>query len=578
MTGILLAVFRRQLTEAAVRKLAQFLDEQRVFLSWEESDFTLSGGLRLTGVSLFEAKERKIPTARLTEIQVAAPLRAAFDRSKLIFEFKANEATLELFSDGETVEIRELDLFLEARSDRLLVKRFSAEHGGLTLKTQGEIQFAAPVQPSPPPSNPQASPEPPAEESPPLESSVDLEPIARFLANIQQLLDGHELELDGEFQLTPAAEGVDLEFEAEARGVPSGRSRFDSKGRLSFLENGDIEIERFELLRGRRGLRFQARYLADSEIIRLDSCRSDLNWFEVLRESEDPPEWIGQFRKLAPLTIELSGDLAASESAETTIEFAVPNFAFEFKDVAVTEMGIQGNLTDQALSVGDARGRLLGGSFFFAGSTQRDAEVAGWDVNLQLTDLSLAEILAVGQAAPQPGRVTANFKGKTGESLSAIDVSGDFALKNARFDSTPVLGPLRKLLTRAVPSKMDGATDEVAGNFTISEGKLATNDLVVSVPAFRATIKGEADLVAETGRFTALATPRGPVVELAAKLPGKALEIEGEGSLDGIQWRFKNVELVKKVFQNFTPPNPIRVVPKVKPLPKLNPLKKKDRE
>jgi hypothetical protein len=272
-------------------------------------------------------------------------------------------------------------------------------------------------------------------------------------------------------------------------------------------------------------------------------------------------------KPLAPLSFELAGTFAVKNPQASQLTLSVREFALQTGQAEFRGIEIDASFDQQLLTMDKARASAFGGEVTLSGSAQPFAEVPSWRAEVQGKDFALANLLESHGQNPQPGRLTANVSVSGGATLPSIKGGGDLFLENARFDSTPILGPLRKLLTQTVPirSSTEGATDSVSSTFAMADGKVTTQDLKISVPAFQATIKGEIDWLAQSGNFTALATPRGPIIDLAAKLPGKALEIEGSGSIDGFSWRFKNLETVKKIFDVLGPVDPIKLIPKVLP-------------
>lgn len=95
-----LVLFRRQLTEAALAGLASRLEQERIYLSYDEQEFTFTGGLRLRGLTLYETSARDRPVLKMSNLTIATPLRAIWREGQAIFEVKTNDATLVVF-EGE---------------------------------------------------------------------------------------------------------------------------------------------------------------------------------------------------------------------------------------------------------------------------------------------------------------------------------------------------------------------------------------------------------------------------------------------------------------------------------------------
>ncbi len=165
---------------------------------------------------------------------------------------------------------------------------------------------------------------------------------------------------------------------------------------------------------------------------------------------------------------------------------------------------------------------------------------------------SIVDYFGGGQELP--GLVSARFEGRGGVAMASLNGAGNVRIDGAKLYKVPVIGPVQNLMGSVVPVFGDNEKrSEMSATFTVTDGILRSEDLVVRSDGTRVQVAGELDLSNWQTEFEAEGNLVG-ALGLVTGLVSKAMVVQGSGRVDELELKMKNVpaefasETVKGIF------------------------------
>lgn len=167
-----------------------------------------------------------------------------------------------------------------------------------------------------------------------------------------------------------------------------------------------------------------------------------------------------------------------------------------------------------------------------------------YDGTLVMTDLPLAELLKLAGKEPMAGVVNGEVTAAGDGEVVMRNGTGKMKITEAEALKIPVVGGLLSVLSKVAP--VFGTTTDgiVSLTFVTENGVMKTDNLTAKGSGFVVEGGGWVNWNDQSTEFQATANFDG-VMKLITLVASKALEVEGSGPLNDIEWRLKNLDPTK---------------------------------
>lgn len=541
--GVFLA--RRQIGDALAQKLDERIAAAGVFISWQSAAWVPGPGIRLQGLALYRDAAKRDRIALLSNV-TALKGEQGWDRWSTVSVNTAN-ARLTLGSgEGETT-LERMDMKLLIQPGKADLQECCADLQGLRIEAKGAYARAAAAATTDPASMP-------AEQRKSLFGEVHLdwlksvkewmafqpeneEPVLkidfRSLSDgggmdIAATLDGHAFQWRGQrwdFMQAAVKGSVGekespIEFECARIGHAGRTAEFagslDPSARMMRIAKFDCGIDPLGL----------ARALAPDIVERLSAVTTTGAWRivgegDISLERPRNSRWSG--------SVTLDGD-AVYASGGKRIVLQKPAFALRMEEQMVDISAFRAALWDGTLDAPMTRIHLPSAE----AKSRFETQIALKGARLQSIRSSF------GPAQRQPGIVQVSWKGGGGFDLASITGSGALSIREAEFYRIPLLGPLHLVFDQLTPGFGKDVASTMTANHQMAGGILRIEDLKLDSKLTRIEASGSVDMARQYAHLTAKARLQG-IAGLATALLSALLELEGEGPVNNVRWKLKNI-------------------------------------
>ncbi len=549
-------------TEVETRLMAE-LARQNIHLSYESAEYHFTRGLLLKEVTLYESKLREKRLLTCSELgftfDVVDFAQQEF-RGDVATSFTTWNARIVCYEGGEAVAtIEDLRAEIRGSESEVSVDRFAGRIGELEFDFEGHI-LASREQ--------RRNREERWRQS---ELNSETRKVADF-AFFQEVMpwlavtgdpDGYRPRIRAEFVVDPSAPHpvtVHGQFSGNHfawREIPIDAATVE----FAFAE-GDtrLQLPHFNLIYEGELISGEAVWDSATRTAEVARFHSSADLLGLLRRI-DPA--ITPFAAMiqhdeAPL-IKATGllNLVDFWQSDLQIDYRHANgltLLLDHGDLRLDSIAGGFRIADGTLSTDLLRLSAMGGRFEASGSAAMARGPLRYEGALSVTSLPLQGIVEYfGGEKELPGLLTARFEGRGGLQMATLNGTGNVRIDAAKFYEVPVIGPVQSMMGSVVPVFGDGQRSEMTATFTVTEGVLVSEDLVVHADGTRVEVTGRLDLSNWQTQFEAEGNLVG-ALGLVTGLLSKALVVEGSGRVDELDLKMKNVpaefasDTVKGVF------------------------------
>lgn len=534
-------IFAPKLKALAHEQVLQFLQNEGLFIDYQTKYGRLDGAVTLVDIVAYETSAKQKRVASLDRLVIRIGLRSLFRDRTLRTRVSTKDATFTVFGDEKTGSpaFENLNLSFDCRPGSVKIDSLAARFQGVELRATGEVKIdrgAAPAI-SAAPSAPSAAARPAPAAAPAPSTPLDFSAIL----NLAPALDYRQASWSPRMEVTIAGTHSTLrdstwEVQVQSTSFPSKGVDLEFAGRVVTGKDGNVTIDKAQLKHDSGEASVAAKLLPDTKTLDISKMDSTIDWVSVLRDHPGVKGAWNQISVTQPPQLSGSGSHHLEKPELSHITFSLGKFALrcEMKDkklVAVEQVSAQGVLDKGLLRLAPLNASLAKGNASGELTYTPFAEVPGWGANLKGSHLYLPDLLAPRDGKQLVGFVDFNFSGQGADKPQALQGQGKFSITKGDFFHTRVFGPLLLFLHKLSNNPDKGNPQELHASFTIQNGVIRTDDLVLEISEARVTAKGMIDLVKESARFDAQAKLRGPL--------GITVDMIGEGPLEKVEWRKK---------------------------------------
>lgn len=542
---------RRHIGEAMGRELSSRLSAMGYHVDWDSAAWVPGPGVRLKNVALYRDAARTAPLFRASEVSVTKGTAGWRDWS--VARTLTQGARLALGTGEDELVLDDADLDLLISRNGIVFTACQAESMGLRMRVRGSVPFP-----------PQAeeggrSEEAAAKEAPPGEALQKLDlgwvrTVKRW-ATVQAEGDPPVVELE----LTPIEKegATHLGLLANLAGEKfnwMGRPWRSASVEVRMEMGGppDLFIDRL-VVRGAEGVAdLKGRWDGKDSRLIVERLHSELDALALVRSlaPETRPSLEGLYSKgLWNLggsgEFHFGGDSVRQSQWEGSVALAGElGYARDTTRLALGNPSGTLALRDGVISSNDLAATFCGGDLRFSSlavALPVGAKPGSYRMKASLNQAGLdALVRSFRQGDRMPGALDFTWQGGGGFTLGEMSGSGTLSVREARFYSIPLLGPLHLVMDRLKPGFGRDVASKMTTQLSLKENVLSIRELSLDSSTTRVTAGGDLDLAQRTAQLQARANVRG-LVGVATQALSQLLEFEGMGPLDDIQWRLKAV-------------------------------------
>lgn len=549
-------------TEVESRLMVE-LERQNIHLAYESADYHFTRGLLLHHVTLYESQDRKKRLLTCSELgftfDVLDFAKQEF-RGDVATSFTTWDARIVCYEGGEAVAtIDDLRVEIRGSESEVSVDRFAGRIGELEFELEGRILASREQR------RQREERQRQRRENSETRKVADFAFFHEVMPWLQVVgdQDGYRPQIRAEFVVDPtAAHPVTVRGQFTGNHFAWREIPIDAATVEFGFAEGDtrLQLPHFNLIYGGDLISGEAVWDSASQTVEVARFHSSADLLGLLRRL-DPS--ITPFAAMiqqdeAPL-IKASGllNLADFWKSDLRLDLRQAGGLTLLLDPGDLRLeGISGALriADGVVSTESLRLSALGGRVEASGSAALAQSPLSYEGTLTVTGLPLQGMVDYfGGDKELPGMLTAQFEGRGGVQMATLNGVGKVRVDAAKFYEVPVIGPVQSMMGSVVPVFGGGKRSELSATFTVSDGVLTSEDLVVHADGTRVEVAGQLDLSNWQTRFEAEGNLVG-ALGLVTGLVSKALVVEGSGRVDELDLKMKNVpaefasEAVKGIF------------------------------
>lgn len=550
--------FRGKLIAAAQERLNRALVDKQIYL-----DYQLGADARLTALSLrdltlFQDSGRQQPVASLDQLSLRIALIPSLLHGSPEVAVSTRNAKLTFFASDDPIVWEQMNLsYLHGRESRNL-EHLQATTRGLEFDLGARWDVPAkqptaagspPSAASPAPSTPSQAPSTPAPVAPPQPPATG--PDLSVLAALAEALDYRQATFQPKIRLRAdgkrSADGtVTWTLTGETRSFPSQGTDLQLAGSAVAAGNDSLSIHELTLSQGAARSSLTGTLHRAAGTFELAQFDSTLNWTAILRDFPALKESLAAVQTTAPPHLVAQGKHQLGHPEKSDLSFTLAGWGLDYQrgperpPLEFRELQLQGTLRQGTVDISSFQGGLANGTIRGKASVEPFKDKLAWRSNFQAHDLALARLVKPTSKFPAEGSVRLAFDGLGSEEPQTLQGRGALQIRNGRFVDVQILGSLLGFLARISPGLNPASADQVAGTFTVRDGVLRTEDLLLEVSASQVNVLGQVDLTTKQTNLEARANLRGLLSAITQSFTdGQGLVIEGTGPVDDIDWKLR---------------------------------------
>ena len=567
--------YRDRLLAMGRERLNRELEEKRLFL-----DYSVDGDVRFNSVTLrnltfYRTSSRKESVAVLDHLSLRVPLLASLLGRAPEVIASTQDAKLAVQGEGEPVIWEDLTFeFQRGSTARTLDFRGNSRGFSLDLAARWEVPKSkkpaapqsatpapapapAPAVPSPQaPSPPVAPPPAPSPEEQVIESKVDVSALIALARVLDYRKSGFQPKVivRAEGKLSPDGT-LGWVLSGDSKSFPSNGSDLHLDASWASTGDGGVNLNEVSLSQGERKAQIRGNYRRADEVFEIAQFESGLDWIGILRDFPPLQPKLARIQTAAPPRITLNGAHCLGEPQKSNLTFAVAGWGLNYQSsadrppVEIRNLELQGTLREGTVEIPSFQASVANGAVKGEASVSPFLEKPTWRSSIDAQQLALAQLIKTSDKFPAEGTIALSFAGFGASDVKMLQGQGELKVSNGRFVDIDAVAPLLRFLNQFSPVAETGANDQVRGHFTIRDGVLRTEDLVLDVSASQIGVKGQLDLTSKQTNIEARPAFRGGLLSAIAKSIKEiqTLVIEGTGPVDQIEWKLKNSSQIGSV-------------------------------
>ena len=309
-----------------------------------------------------------------------------------------------------------------------------------------------------------------------------------------------------------------------------------------------IDLPRLEIIYQGKPIRGGVNYSLPSRKLQLSQLHCEADWVSL---ATDLPFGLEKTMSMFELpepplllmdgTVDIGNIFASSFTVDSPRSVPV---TLNIGERRIELRGFRGNvrLEDRSIHSKDMEILLGSGTITWNGAFAPSTKAV--DGSLVVSDVPLAELLKLAGKEPMAGVLNAQITAVGDAEVLMRSGQGQIRITEAEALKIPVVGGLLSVLAKIAPVFGTTTDGEVSVSFVTEKGVMKTDDLIAKGSGFEVEGKGWVNWNDKSTEFQATANFDG-VMKLITLVASKALEIEGKGPLNDIQWSLKNLDPTK---------------------------------
>ena len=538
----------QKIQEEIASTVIQKLEEQGVYLGYDDWNFKFPRGLVLENVTLFEASARENSVVNISDIGVNVDILSIVKNrgTPESYEISFDDSSISLFEEGsKSFALDGIDAELFVIDDTFAIERFSATLGGIRVEAAGRLFL---------PEKTAAA----DSDSGDADAEKETFTLPFNIASLRSVQSAFELESsDGSTPLLVTAElsntreepqNVSAQASLQSSGFTWKAVAIDSLSALVKYrsEENVVHITNFQLGAASGFIGGNGSIDIGSGVATVKQLHSNAD-IVALASSFDGKlaEKLGMIEMVDQPLIQISGTVPFGAPKESRLDVLYEH-----------QSGLIVNHEGRRLPLEDIRGRftlgdgvletnhfslgLLGGDVLINGGTRITAESTPFNGLIEISGLPLERVASYFEKddVKMTGVIYGDFRGVGYSVLDKVRGGGDFRIDEAQLGSFPVLGDVQALLGKLIPAFGISGKGSVNGAYIIESGVMITSDLLVTGSGTEISTSGCMKLANQTVDFTSTAKLK-EALAAATGMEEKAITVCGSGPVSKLKLELK---------------------------------------
>ena len=309
-----------------------------------------------------------------------------------------------------------------------------------------------------------------------------------------------------------------------------------------------IDLPQLEIVYRGEPIRGGVHYAVPSKQLRLHNVTCGADWVSLAKELPfGLEEKLANYELPNPPELSMDGLVNVGNIFESAFTVEVPRsvpVTVAMGERKLAMQGFRGKVRLAARTVHSENVEILLGTGRLDWNGAFTPSEKEYDGTLVMTDLPLAELLKLAGKDPIAGILNGRVAAAGNAEVVMRSGNGNIEITKAEALRIPVVGGLLSVLSKIAPVFGTTTDGTVTMSFVTTDGVMKTDDLTAKGSGFVVDGEGWVNWNDKSTKFQAAANFDG-VMKLITIVASKALEVEGSGPLNDIQWSMKNLDPTK---------------------------------